>query len=319
MTVASQPAILLLSADRRELRRWAAAVGSIAAHIWQSVDEVPDDDALAEHPLVVVTDEPYDPLRHPKLRQLAALEHGLVRLGSGDSSELLQALGQLAANKVAPSALEIELPVDVAARELALVCRLLGEIVLLRRVVCSSRHEREQLREQALTDILTGLPNRRAWDKELSALPTSSGHDSAACVVAIFDLDHFKQVNDRAGHVVGDSVLRAAGQALAASIRRHDFVARLGGDEFGLILTQLAAESVVSVIARLRDEVARATSKVTLPGITVSVGYASSTGQDRENAVSGESAALFAAADAALRQAKNAGRDRAVAAQLAEP
>lgn len=319
MTASSQPAILLLSADRRELRRWAAAVTSIAAQVWQSVDEVPDEDSFAAHPLVVVTDEPYDPARQPRLRSLETLEHGLVRLGRGDSSELMLALGQLADNKTAPSAIEIELPVDVAARELALVCRLLGEIVLLRRMVRSSGDEREQLREQALTDNLTGLPNRRAWDDRLAYLRTSCGEDSSAHVVAIFDLDRFKQVNDQAGHVVGDAVLRATGQALAASIRRHDFAARIGGDEFGLILTQLAAESVVSVIGRLREDMALATSKLFTPGVTVSVGYAMSTGRDTKNTGSREPAALFAAADAALREAKVAGRDRAVAARLAKP
>ncbi|MBX3413145.1 MAG: GGDEF domain-containing protein [Pirellulales bacterium] len=317
MTVASQPAILLLSADRREVRRWTAALETVAAQLWLSADDVPTGEALVARPLVVVTEGPDEALRHPRLQPLDTLEHGLVRLGRGDSSEVIFALGQFAEPTTpVAAAIEVDLPVDVSARELALVCRLLGEIVWLRRAVRAGGHEREQLREQAHTDELTGLPNRRAWDDALARL---TDDELRSCVVAIFDLDHFKQVNDRAGHLVGDTVLRAAAGALAGSIRRHDSVARLGGDEFGLILTELAPASVEGVLARLRAEIARSTSEIITPSVTVSVGYAVVAPSEAEKARAGAVWACFAAADRALRQAKLAGRDRAIAAPAAEP
>src|ERR687891_1502060 len=85
----------------------------------------------------------------------------------------------------------------------------------------------------ALTDPLTGLANRRSFDLELAAV-AASGWAPAHLVMA--DIDHFKRVNDTHGHDVGDEVLRIVGEVLLANVRRDSLVARVGGDEFGLLL-----------------------------------------------------------------------------------
>lgn len=319
MSTASKPAVLLLSADRRELRHWAAALEPVAARVWQSLDAMRRDDDCGAHPLVVVTDGIDDTARDPRLAFLAEAEFGLVRLGSGDSSDFALALGNLGADKRATAAIEVELPVDVSARELGLVCRLLGEIVALRRALRASDRQRTTLAEQALGDALTGLPNRRAWDEALLARISTAPPAAHSFVLAIFDLDHFKEVNNRGGLVLGDAVLRAAGAALVDSIRRHDFAARLGGDEFGVILAELPAESAESVIARLRQEIALSTGRETTPAVTASAGYVHVHAPAALAHLSRLDQVIFSTADAALRQAKLAGRDRAVAASLTEP
>jgi len=319
MTTLTQLAIVLVSADRRQLRHWAAALTPVAAHLWQSIQEVPRDESLAARPLIIVTDGLEDFARDPRFAFLANTEFGVVRLGSGDSGDLAQALDRLAASTPARSSSEVELPVDVSARELALVCRLLGEIVMLRRAVYAGDRERNRLAEQALRDPLTELPNRRAWDDELAKRLSSSLQAHELFVVAIFDLDHFKRVNDHGGHLLGDEVLRAAGRAIDDSIRPHDFAARLGGDEFGVILAELESGAAAHVIARIRQEISRTTSEVAASPITASAGYSLITAEFADHANRDAPSTAFAAADAALRQAKQAGRNREIVASLAEP
>jgi GGDEF domain-containing protein len=85
----------------------------------------------------------------------------------------------------------------------------------------------KQLRDDAYTDELTGLPNRRAFERERERRPEA--------VVTVIDLDGFKRVNDDFGHEAGDEILRHVARRLRASLRRGDFLARLGGDEFVIL------------------------------------------------------------------------------------
>jgi diguanylate cyclase (GGDEF)-like protein len=125
--------------------------------------------------------------------------------------------------------------------------------------------------------------------------------------LALFDLDHFKQVNDQHGHSCGDSVLREAARALADGVRDSDVVARLGGDEFALLLRVADVDSASRVVERVRRSVEQAVADAQLPPVTASAGF--SLGVPRgEDAT----AALFEAADSALREAKAEGRDRSV-------
>jgi GGDEF domain-containing protein len=108
----------------------------------------------------------------------------------------------------------------------------------LRRSWAELAQLRGQLRgavHEALTDPLTGLANRRSFDRELRAVMRCAGRSSPAHVV-MADIDHFKRVNDTHGHDIGDGVLRIVGQILLAHVRRDSLVARVGGDEFGLLL-----------------------------------------------------------------------------------
>jgi diguanylate cyclase (GGDEF)-like protein len=154
-----------------------------------------------------------------------------------------------------------------------------------------------RLTEIALTDALTGLPNRRAWDKYLGQ---AIRDDDPVCV-AILDLDFFKSFNDDHGHQAGDRLLKEAAAAWRAHLRPTDTLARYGGDEFVLLLHGLELEAAQSVVDRLRCATPR--------GQSCSAGVACrKAGEDAP--------ALLGRADHALYQAKRTGRNRSLNANL---
>jgi diguanylate cyclase (GGDEF)-like protein len=93
----------------------------------------------------------------------------------------------------------------------------------------------------AATDVLTGLPNRRHADEALERLLASARRKGRSVTVMLFDLDHFKAINDRFGHAAGDDALRATAQATRELLRGGDYVARFGGEEFLALLPRLDA------------------------------------------------------------------------------
>ncbi len=147
------------------------------------------------------------------------------------------------------------------------------------------------LADEAHTDPLTGLSNRRAWDSALARAFTSS----STITLAMLDLDNFKEFNDTHGHPAGDSLLRDTAAAWRDQLRGGDLLARLGGEEFGLLMCDVSSETACEVVARLRACIPE--------GRTASAGVAL-----RADGESAES--LMARADAALYEAKAAGRDR---------
>ncbi len=154
--------------------------------------------------------------------------------------------------------------------------------------------ELERTVELSQTDVLTGLPNRRAWDAVLEgALRPPAG----AVTVALIDLDHFKSFNDTHGHQAGDEFLRRTADAWRASLRAEDVVARFGGEEFAALIPAGDRDRALRVAERLRRAVP--------DGETASIGVARWDG--RESATS-----LIERADVALYQAKSSGRDRVV-------
>ncbi|MGY1688990.1 diguanylate cyclase domain-containing protein [Geodermatophilus sp. SYSU D01105] len=160
-----------------------------------------------------------------------------------------------------------------------------------------------QLRRQAYEDPLTHLPNRRYAEARLDGL-LSSG---TAPALAVVDVDRFKEVNDAAGHPMGDAVLRTVAELLIAGVRDTDEVCRWAGDEFVVLLPDTTAEQAERALERTRRAVAEfdwAGIGVHLP-VTISVGIASAArGDDRRT--------LFAAADGVLYDAKRSGRNRVV-------
>lgn len=152
----------------------------------------------------------------------------------------------------------------------------------------------EQLTGEALTDPLTELPNRRAWDGRMAIAMAGTTEPVA---VAMLDIDRFKQFNDTRGHPAGDRLLRETAAAWRAHIRSDDFLARLGGEEFALLLTGRATDSVQALVERLRGSMPEAQ--------TVSAGIAVRVAGDTPEQ-------LLSRADQALYEAKAAGRDRAV-------
>ncbi len=128
------------------------------------------------------------------------------------------------------------------------------------------------LREQlsADTDVLTGLPNRRAWQRIIEQTQARFDRLGDPTVIAMLDLDRLKAINDAQGHTAGDAYIQAAGAAARRAIRDTDFIARLGGDEFGLVLTQCTPSDAENVITRINQELEAA-------GVAGSIGWASVT------------------------------------------
>jgi two-component system, cell cycle response regulator len=166
---------------------------------------------------------------------------------------------------------------------------------------------REQLRVQATHDSLTGLLNRPAILEKLHTEVNRSTRERTPVAVIMADLDHFKQINDTFGHVVGDEVLREATKRMLTSIRSYDSIGRYGGEEFLVIAPGCGAEEATIQADRLRACVSAQTINVARHHLlmTLSVGVAS--GKDGKQADD-----LLRAADEALYDAKNAGRDRVV-------
>ena len=128
-----------------------------------------------------------------------------------------------------------------------------------------ARHLNRRLQEQALTDWLTGLPNRRAAEHRLEeAVAATARTGSAGCVV-LLDLDGFKEVNDRLGHGAGDELLRYAGELFRSGLRGSDRAYRLGGDEFCFYLPGQTAAEALGVVDRLRRRLEDETRILEMP------------------------------------------------------
>jgi diguanylate cyclase (GGDEF)-like protein len=166
----------------------------------------------------------------------------------------------------------------------------------LNQVRDARRHKRD-----AETDVLTGLSNRRALFDRAQSLP-------GPVAAIIFDIDHFKPVNDLYGHAIGDVVLQRFGALLAASIRDGDIAARLGGEEFAVILPGATVPAASLVAERMRQSFAdwRFNSPAGAFTSTVSAGISYTVGDQSDLA------GLLREADAALYEAKHAGRNRVV-------
>jgi two-component system cell cycle response regulator len=175
---------------------------------------------------------------------------------------------------------------------------------------------REALREQATTDALTGIANRRTILETLDKELERSRRVGSACSVILVDLDHFKRVNDTHGHAAGDAVLQHAASTLRSILRPYDLVGRYGGEEFVVVLPGCDAEGARAAAERLRTSMASASVAVgeTTVRVTCSLGVAvGGMGTERGRD------ALLEAADAALYRAKKGGRDRVVVADLEVP
>jgi diguanylate cyclase (GGDEF)-like protein len=161
-------------------------------------------------------------------------------------------------------------------------------------------------RRQALTDPLTGLPNRRAFFERGGAMLQSGARGARDCAIVLFDLDGFKQVNDTRGHNAGDQALKSFSRVASAQIPADALFARIGGEEFALLASGMSGEEAVQVAERVRtaSEACRIETDEGSFSVTVSGGVASrppaSTTLDR----------LLAEADQALYAAKRLGRNR---------
>ncbi len=172
-----------------------------------------------------------------------------------------------------------------------------------------SLHERlDAVKKETMTDGLTNLPNRRAFDSKLEEESRVSGDDGEALSLLMLDIDHFKRFNDTFGHQIGDQVIKLVARTLVQTLKGRDSPARYGGEEFGVILPRTDLQQAALVGEKIRQKLAGCTMTRRGSGedygqVTVSIGAALyRKGEDLSDFVS--------RADAALYAAKQSGRNR---------
>jgi diguanylate cyclase (GGDEF)-like protein len=170
---------------------------------------------------------------------------------------------------------------------------------------------RTQLASMVLTDPLTGCLNRRGFDQALAREVARSERAGSDMALLALDLDHFKDVNDTFGHLVGDEMLRAMGALLVHTARAGDVVARIGGEEFAIILPDTSSTGAFQVASRLCELIELHPFPPAKPGgkplhITTSIGVVSGAPDLADDYV----AQFMSRADAALYAAKRSGRNR---------
>ncbi|MEM7377871.1 MAG: diguanylate cyclase [Pseudomonadota bacterium] len=174
------------------------------------------------------------------------------------------------------------------------------------RDITRDRELADQVHYHATHDALTGLVNRREFDRVLEAALAGAKASDATHALCFIDLDHFKHVNDNAGHQAGDTVLQALGARFVECLRQSDCVARLGGDEFGVLIYNCDLERAERLATQLRD--AAQDFRLDWEGASYRVG--ASVGVVALTARSGDRAEVMRAADMACYEAKAAGRGR---------
>ncbi len=183
--------------------------------------------------------------------------------------------------------------------------------LLFARPILRTLSDFRRVASQATTDSLTSLANRRSFDEELTLEWRRSERTGGTLALILVDIDDFKQVNDTHGHQVGDAVLRKVGEVLGGRVRQLDVAARYGGEEFAVLLPETDLAGARTLAQRLRKDVAGA--GVPLPSgedlaVTASFGVADKNGYDRAED-------MIAAADRALYDAKNRGKNRVASAR----
>ena len=168
----------------------------------------------------------------------------------------------------------------------------------------------EAIRAESLTDPLTGLGNRKYFDRSIDAAVQNALANGEPLSLLMFDIDHFKSFNDSYGHLTGDQVLRLVGMSLKQTIKGQDITARYGGEEFAVVLPNTALRQALTVADHIRravmsKELKKKSTGEILGRVTISVGVSMlKPGDDTDS--------LIERADACLYAAKRSGRNRVI-------
>ncbi len=191
--------------------------------------------------------------------------------------------------------------------ELVMFC---SDISLQKNAETALRKARDDIERLALTDDLTGVPNRRNFMQQLEQELSKSTRNTRPLCLAMLDLDYFKKINDQFGHASGDAVLQHFAHFLRQHLRVGDVVGRLGGEEFAVMLPDTDLANALHVLNRIVELLRLERLDYVAPDFS----YAFSGGLVQHDTRPTEADALLAQADGALYQAKSAGRDRVVVA-----
>lgn len=195
--------------------------------------------------------------------------------------------------------------------------RLISVVETLRDITLQ-KEAQSALQDLAAKDGLTGIANRRSFDQALATEWQRAMRETHPLTLLMVDVDHFKHYNDTYGHLAGDECLKRIASAMANTpLRAYDLVARYGGEEFAIILPEVTAAGAQAVAERIRAAV----EHLGIPDTTSEAGVVTiSIGAATANALIGSTPTqLVAAADAALYQAKHAGRNRVVTVNFGTP
>ena len=205
---------------------------------------------------------------------------------------------------------ETSMPVIVACLPV-IVLHTLSVSVVSYRLIRRVSQQNQLLDELRRIDALTGLYGRGHWQEQAEAtLRRHHATDEPACLVML-DIDHFKQINDRHGHTVGDEVLRALARIVLSNVRTTDCAGRYGGDEFAIVLRGMPLDSATAVAHRIREQV-QALQLHDMPDLQLTSSMGVAAADHRHDSLR----AWTNAADAALYQAKAAGRNRVSASAM---
>lgn len=193
----------------------------------------------------------------------------------------------------------------VEVLQLSVTWFLMMSAYALNRRLGQLRRQRDEMRQLADTDVLTGLPNRRAGLRQLENYVDQAHAGQRPLSIGFLDIDLFKQINDRYGHEVGDEVLVAVANTLSASIRNRNDIIRMGGEEFLVLLPGTPGKVALQRLNQLREQVMQVASELPYEGlqVTASIGLA------ELGAVSDDVRGLLRRADNAMYSAKHAGRN----------
>ncbi|HEV3497452.1 MAG TPA: GGDEF domain-containing protein, partial [Actinomycetes bacterium] len=192
--------------------------------------------------------------------------------------------------------------IDAAAIGIGSIALFLLVVARMAGLIRQVEQQAAKLETLAQHDSLTGVANRRAWDRALPVEMDRARRAGAPLAVALLDLDHFKRFNDQYGHQAGDQLLRSATAVWQSLLRSSDLLARYGGEEFAVLLPNSTLGQAVEIIDRLRVATPLAQ--------TFSAGVAMWHGDETSDQI-------VARADRALYQAKQAGRDQVLPADAA--
>ena len=301
---------------------WYEYVSGINPALQERIEELTRDGALLDDNLTIqlfhryVADVDHDTAQRVTQnlqKMMHDVSHSAAETGNkaGQFGNALQALSQGLESSSDPSATAsahlaslLHHTQDMQESVAALKTRLDDS----QREIQELRQEVSRAREAALIDGLTGLSNRRGFDIALAGSLAGLAPGEAGPSLLIADIDHFKQVNDRYGHLLGDKVIRAVAQILRENVKGRDTAARYGGEEFIILLPNTPIEGGLALAEQIRStiehcRIRRLDNHEYIEGITLSFGVA--------RHVAGETAdEVLTRADRALYRSKDAGRNR---------